>query len=106
MIIATAVVSQVIGAHRQKYELGVLSDYAKISFSTVYFPGWILLLDDVLHPIFPSGPLNLVTTRVPQGNHRLEFQFRDTLPRTLGNLISALAALGVISWVVVGRRHA
>lgn len=92
------------GAHKFKYSIDVFSSYAKIQFPMVYFPGWTALLDGKIHPIFPQGDLGQITTRILQGKHSLNLTFSDTFPRTLGNIISALSAMGVISFVTLAKR--
>lgn len=93
------------GAHIQEYGFEVTSSYAKVRFPTVYFPGWSALIDHKIAAPFASGELSLTTLRIPEGTHSVRLEFRDTLVRTLGNLISTLSVLGVISWLAVGRRH-
>jgi uncharacterized membrane protein len=52
------------------------------------FPGWQASLDGKLIKINDNNNYKLITIQVPAGNHNLSFVFKDTLIRTLGNLIS------------------
>ena len=78
------------------YKILVEPEYAKISFPVVYFPNCTAIIDGREIPVFPSGNLGLVTARIPKGDHLVNLQFKDTLPRILGNLISATALLGIV----------
>ena len=78
------------------YKVFIEPEYAKISFPIVYFPNWTSLVDGKEMPVFPDGDLGLVTARIPKGEHFVHLEFKDTLPRLLGNLISATVLLGII----------
>mgnify|MGYP001563721958 CR=1 FL=1 len=78
--------------------LFVTSDYAKIQYPVVYFPGWKALLDGQDLPIFPYGPLGLITARVPIGKHQVDLKYTDTPIRSLGNLVSLLTLVCLLFW--------
>lgn len=94
-----AITSSFLGAHKQRYEFDIESSYAKVVFSTVYFPGWTASLDDSPLPTFTSSDLSLISARLPRGKHTVILEFKDTPPRTLGNLISSLSLLGTLSFL-------
>jgi uncharacterized membrane protein YfhO len=73
-----------------------------IAFYTAYYPGWRATVDGKPAAITPSGDLGHMTVSVPDGEHTLVLRFGDTMPRTLGTLLSVMAAL--VGLVVVIRR--
>lgn len=75
-------------SHSARYSFFIDSDYAKITFPIVNFPGWIGYVNDQKLSIFTSGQLGLITTSLPRGQHHITLKFTDTLPRAAGNLIS------------------
>lgn len=66
-------------------------------FPIVYFPGWTAKIKNQKVPVFASGPMSQVTVRVPEGEE-VELSFEDTPVRRLGNIVSALALLGLLLW--------
>jgi hypothetical protein len=87
---------------------GLLSSQMKVtcdqgwtlSFHTFYFPGWKVYLDGQEAPVFPSGDLALLTVDVPSGEHEVQVRFEDTCARSLGNAITLLTLLGLLSFAV------
>lgn len=59
--------------------------------NTFNFPGWQANLDGKEIKINDDNDYKLITVSVPEGNHKLVFVFKDTLIRTLGNLISIVS---------------
>jgi len=59
--------------------------------NTFNFPGWQARLDGTEIKINDDNDYKLITVSVPEGNHKLVFAFKDTLIRTLGNLISIVS---------------
>lgn len=64
--------------------------------NTFNFPGWQASLDGKEIKIKDNNDYKLITVLVPEGSHKLIFVFKDTLVRTLGNLIS-IASLVILS---------
>ena len=54
-----------------------------------------MTIDDQPVPIVPSDPNGLITFDVPAGRHTINVAFEDTPLRTLANVISLAAALGL-----------
>lgn len=73
--------------------------------ATVYFPGWVALVDGVEKIAYPDSN-GLVAFDISSGEHQIKLIFKDTLPRTLGNIISAATMLTIISWVLLRPKHA
>lgn len=60
------------------------------------FPGWAAEIDGTAVPITSSEPHGLITLPVPAGDHTLRVYLGSTPPRAIGNIISALALVGVV----------
>ena len=65
-----------------------------------YLPAWMARLDGQAVPTYPSGELGLVSADVPQGLHRLMFQFGPTPAWIAGACLAILAAAvwAVLAW--------
>ena len=81
------------GAHRASYQLTVNSDYAKVVFPIVYFPGW-----SVNGEAIPADPSGLIVIRPRTGSHKIDLTFKDTFVRTLGNWVSVITLAGLVVW--------
>lgn len=73
-----------------------------LSFYTPYYPGWRATVDGKPVTITPAGDLGHMTVPVPAGEHQVALWFGDTLPRTVGTILSLLAA---VAGVVMVRRR-
>jgi hypothetical protein len=67
------------------------------------FPGWTAEIDGTPTPITPSQPHGLITLPVPAGAHTLRVHLGSTAPRAVGNIVSALAWVGVIACCLLPR---
>ena len=89
-----------------------------ISFNTFYYPGWRAYLTkpktteivrELPIDVDPDDPLGRIRVHIPQGQEQwLLLRFDDTLPRIVGNWVSAgsiLLALGLVIWEVRDRRR-
>ena len=99
-----AVLGEIVPLSQSRLE--VLSSYANIYFPVVYFPGWTGIVDGKETAVFPHGDLGLVTMRLPSGQHQVTLEFKDTLVRSLGNVISLTTLLGITSWVLFHKKYA
>lgn len=61
--------------------------------NTFNFPGWKATIDGKEISINDDNGYKLITVSVPEGNHKLNFIFRNTLIRTLSNLISLFSLM-------------
>jgi hypothetical protein len=66
-----------------------------------YFPGWRAYVDGEEVEINVSKPEGFITFFIPQGEHDVVVRFEDTLPRTVGWVISALGLVGLIVAVLL-----
>lgn len=83
------------------YSLAIKSQSAIIEVPIVYFPGWKAYDGSTRLDLYPSGDLGLMTTRIDQGDHKLDLKFTDTFVRGLGNTIS-LISFGVLFAIFIG----
>jgi hypothetical protein len=65
---------------------------ALLQINTIYFPGWRFWLDKKEVPISYDNPSGLIRLEVPQGKHEVRGRLTNTPVRTMGNLLSLLAA--------------
>lgn len=73
-----------------------LSEPTKFQLNTFYFPGWKAYLDNKEIPISPSKTYKLISVKIPQGSHNLNFIFEDTPIRKIANATSLVAAIAVL----------
>lgn len=69
----------------------VLQTNATIQLSTIYYPGWGVLVDDKPVPIRYSNEGGLIEFDAPQGSHRVVAAFRETPLRLLADAISLIS---------------
>ncbi len=72
-----------------------------------YFPGWIASIDDQSVSIDHNNPYDYMDLVVPAGIHKIRLEFKNTLIREFGNLISVLSITGLgllIVWSRLERR--
>jgi hypothetical protein len=67
---------------------------SRLLFTTFFFPGWQIMLDDgqLLEP-YSSSDLGLLTVELPSGKHRLSLNWHETPTRGWGWAISMLTLL-------------
>ncbi len=72
--------------------------------NTLYFPGWVLLVDGVkVEPQFQDPDYRgLMTFWLETGEHTVQFMFTDTKVRKIANTISMISAVAIL--VLFGKR--
>ena len=84
-----------------KKEFTVIMDAeGTIVFNTLYFPGWIVVVDGKKVPIQYQYD-GIIRVSIPAGVHTVRIQFTDTMPRTVGNIISIFSLVGIIIWSIL-----
>jgi hypothetical protein len=88
---------------------------ATIVFNAQMYPGWRAYLtksrsNEIVRelPIEIEPPYGRIKVTIPQGEHGLTLHFEDTLPRTLGAIISGvslLIAIGLFLYAVRAKRN-
>lgn len=68
---------------------------AEILDNTLYYPGWIVLANDIKVPIQFQNPLHrgLITFKIPKGDNEIVVKFTDTKTRKLSNYISLFSII-------------
>lgn len=69
-----------------------------IQINTVYFPGWIVLVDSKKKDIFIEKEYGLIQFLLPSGTHTVEVKFSETPIRIFANCLSLVTAgiLGIM----------
>jgi len=78
-----------------------------LQINTLYYPGWGCAIDGRPTEILYTNPHGLMRIFIPQGEHELHLEFRETVFRFLADCISFLgimAYLGIIIRMVVIRK--
>ena len=79
----------------------VVHEKAEIQIPVTYFPGWIVIVEGKEIPSYSSGDLGLVTIDLDRGNYIVHGRFVDTPIRFIGNSISALTFLLILSVIIL-----
>lgn len=62
-----------------------------VQINKVYYPGWGVTIDNRLIPINYHNALGVMRIEIPQGNHSVSVQFRETPFRFMADLISLIS---------------
>ena len=83
-------------------EFDIYTDSATIQFPVVYFPGWELHQNrspEVMKFEYDND-LGLITVELTAGHHLVQGFFENTPIRTVGNLLTFISALGLLTWCI------
>jgi len=86
-------VSEVFNKSQDKIFNVFVSKAGDFRLNTFSFPGWTALVDSKKVSYNDSNKLKLITLNLTKGNHKVEFIFKNTLPRTIGNIVSSITVL-------------
>jgi hypothetical protein len=73
-----------------------LSEPTRLSVAQFHFPGWQGWVDGKPVNLAPCSESGLICLEVPAGEHEVLLEFKDTLVRKLGKVISLLSLLSTI----------
>ncbi len=76
----------------------------KFCLNTFNFPGWKAYLDGKGITIDDKNDYKLITVDIPKGKHQLTFNFSDTPVRTIGNWLSVVSFVGLITTLIYLRK--
>lgn len=79
-------------------------DSSKITFHSLYFPGWKAEVDGKEVNILPGKPNGKIEIFVERGEHNVKFFWQETNMRKFADMVSAGALLLVIALFVFGRK--
>lgn len=71
-----------------------------MQINTIYYPGWGVTVDGARVPIDYQNLLGVMRIMVPQGEHRVVAEFRETPTRFFTDFLSAISILSY-SWIFV-----
>lgn len=79
----------------------------RVRENTLYFPGWVVLVDEKQVDVQFQDPLNrgLMTFYVPMGSHTIDIKFRDTKLRLIADIISLLSVLGLAIYCIMNSKR-
>lgn len=91
---------------RKEYLVNVISA-GELRINTYSFPGWTVLVDGKKVAYNDNNKLKLVTVSLGKGKHRVEVKFENTLPRTIGDIVSGLTflALMIFGIILISRKR-
>lgn len=71
----------------QKGKIEVISDKAVLETNTTYYPGWEVKIDNRQVVTRIGRPYGTILSEVPQGNHEIKVEFKETSLRIFSNLL-------------------
>ncbi|MBU2544312.1 hypothetical protein KJ618_02480 [Patescibacteria group bacterium] len=93
-------VRQIRWKYLDKSFVAFMSRAGEVTINTLYFPGWIAMVDGVQVPISYEHD-GVIHVRVAEGEHVIEVRFVNTLPRTIGNIVSFVSLAMIASWGIL-----
>lgn len=66
----------------------VASKSSEVSFNSLYFPGWVVKVDDRAVQTFPGDPYGQITFKVSEGSHKIDVSFQETPLRRNSDFVS------------------
>lgn len=75
----------------------VLKESRIVQVNTIYFPGWVVLVNGVKKDIIYDNPNGLIRLNLDKGKNNVEVTFRETNVRILSDIISLLSFVILIS---------
>lgn len=87
---------------RHEYLIDVNSDFARMRENTLYFPGWILKINNNQNPFDYQSQNNMgiITFKLNKGINRVELLFVDTPVRKIANFISFITAISLFTYFI------
>lgn len=76
------------------------SQPSRIRLQALLFPGWQARLDGRPWPLRAATPAGFIEAQIPQGSHRLDVTYAGTTLEGLAGLVSGLALLGWLAWLL------
>lgn len=72
-----------------------------IEVPITYFPGWTVRANNQIIPQSQTTEMGLVRFKLPEGNYNILVEFKDTLIRQFGNIISLISFLTIFLLLVI-----
>jgi len=90
------IVDEQVNTPQRKTYLVEVINAGQIRINTFSFPGWTVLVDSKKIKYNDNNKLKLITIYLTKGEHKVNVLFENTLPRTIGNVVSGITALVLI----------
>lgn len=79
---------------------------SEVAFYSLYFPGWVALLDGKETQITQGLPHGQMEVLIPEGKHNIEFMWKETPLRRVADWVSLISlTIGVAILLVRGRKY-
>lgn len=92
-------------SNKANYYLDIRSSQAEIQIPIVYFPGWQAYSQKGQVEIYPSGDLGLISAKMTTLDRELKLSFKDTIIRTIGNIISLIMLIITVGFIFKFAKH-
>ncbi|MDO8660126.1 MAG: 6-pyruvoyl-tetrahydropterin synthase-related protein [Candidatus Parcubacteria bacterium] len=91
---------------KHKYSISVLSKTAMFKENTLYFPNWVVKVDNEIYPISFTDPMypGVITFSLNKGPHIVEVIFMDTSVRIFSMFLSGLTFLGILIYAFASKK--
>ena len=66
-----------------------------------YFPGWTVIANGKMVDLEEPGVRGVIKFKLPKGNYHVEFEFKDTPVRMIGNIISIISAAILAAFLIL-----
>jgi len=93
-------VEEQINIPQKKQYMAKVDVVGVLRINTYSFPGWNVLVDGKKVEYNDNNKLKLITVDLSKGSHKVEVIFKDTIPRTIGNVISGLTILVLLFFMI------
>jgi hypothetical protein len=88
--------------HKKIYKI-TAKNQGFLTINTFNFPGWEAFLNNQETTINDQNRLKLITVSIPIGDHTLNVEFKNTPIRTIGNVLSLISILIIITTLLFRR---
>lgn len=95
-VVPSALVKVTRDEYEKKEFITTSVDPISFTLRRFAFPGWTATIDGEPASISDSNRFKLVTIQLPSGHHTVKFAFRNTLIRTVGDVVSELSVLALL----------
>lgn len=92
-------IEELINISQEKRYLVSISEPGLLQINTYSFPGWIVIVNGQKVSYNDTNRLHLIQIPLDMGKYIVEVKLINTLPRALGNTISLISLLGILSLV-------
>lgn len=91
------------GSDRFSFDAEIYNE-SKVEIPIIYFPGWIVLIDEKITPSEIHGDYGTITINIGQGKHTVQGRFTNTPVRTLGNSLTLVSGVLLLTIAVAKKK--